>query len=100
MRRYPSRIVPASSSLRRILHTVRRDTQETIARSSWEIGTLTSMLPDAMPFTEDNVSSFERLRVTTPEGDRELLQMHYDGYRIWGATATILYHLAQQIAAH
>jgi 8-oxo-dGTP pyrophosphatase MutT (NUDIX family) len=45
-----------------------------------------------------NVSSFERLHVTTPEGERELLQMHYDGYRIWGATATILYHLAQQIA--
>ncbi len=47
-----------------------------------------------------NVSSFERVRVPTQEGERELLQMHYDGYRIWGATATILYHLAQQIAAH
>jgi len=45
-----------------------------------------------------NVSSFERVRVTTAEGERELLQMHYDGYRIWGATATILYHLAQEIA--
>ncbi len=47
-----------------------------------------------------NVSSFERVQVSTPEGDRELLQMHYDGYRIWGATATILYHLAQEIARH
>jgi 8-oxo-dGTP pyrophosphatase MutT (NUDIX family) len=47
-----------------------------------------------------NVSSFERLLVATEQGERELLQMHYDGYRIWGATATILYHLAQKIAAH
>ncbi len=45
-----------------------------------------------------NVSSFERVRVSTAHGERELLQMHYDGYRIWGATATILYHLAQEIA--
>jgi 8-oxo-dGTP pyrophosphatase MutT (NUDIX family) len=45
-----------------------------------------------------NVGSFERVRVSTAQGERELLQMHYDGYRIWGATATILYHLAQEIA--
>lgn len=46
-----------------------------------------------------NVSSFERVRVQVAEGERELLEMHYDGYRIWGATAAILYHLAQEIAA-
>ena len=46
-----------------------------------------------------NVSSFERVRVQVPEGEREWLEMHYDGYRIWGATAAILYHLAQEIAA-
>jgi hypothetical protein len=46
-----------------------------------------------------NVSSFERVRVQLPDGERELLEMHYDGYRIWGATAAILYHLAQEIAA-
>lgn len=45
-----------------------------------------------------NVSSFERVRVRMPEGEREFLEMHYDGYRIWGATASILYHLAQEIA--
>jgi hypothetical protein len=39
------------------------------------------------------------VRVQLPDGERELLEMHYDGYRIWGATAAILYHLAQEIAA-
>jgi len=46
-----------------------------------------------------NVSSFERVRVQVDEDEREFLEMHYDGYRIWGATAAILYHLAQEIAA-
>jgi len=46
-----------------------------------------------------NVSSFERVRMQVPDGEREILEMHYDGYRIWGATAAILYHLAQEIAA-
>lgn len=44
-----------------------------------------------------NVSSFERVRVEMEGDAREFLEMHYDGYRIWGATAAILYHLAQEI---
>jgi 8-oxo-dGTP pyrophosphatase MutT (NUDIX family) len=31
--------------------------------------------------------------------DRTILEMPYEGYRIWGATAAILYYLAKQIRA-
>jgi hypothetical protein len=31
--------------------------------------------------------------------DRTILEMPYEGYRIWGATAAILYSLAKQIRA-
>ncbi|MEX2334528.1 MAG: CoA pyrophosphatase, partial [Pseudohongiella sp.] len=29
--------------------------------------------------------------------ERRFMETHYDGYRIWGATAAILHHLAKQI---
>ena len=28
---------------------------------------------------------------------RRILELYYEGYRIWGATAVILHHLARQI---
>src|SRR5690554_614434 len=31
--------------------------------------------------------------------DRQFMEMHYDRYRIWGATAAILHHLAVQLSA-
>ena len=30
--------------------------------------------------------------------ERKILELHHEDYRIWGATAAILYHLAMQVA--
>lgn len=32
--------------------------------------------------------------------ERKILELHYEDYRIWGATAAILHHLAMQVAKH
>ena len=33
----------------------------------------------------------------TDSGNYQILEIQYNGYRIWGATAAILYHLANEI---
>jgi hypothetical protein len=42
-------------------------------------------------------SQYQRCRVTYQETEREILEMHFEAYRIWGATAAILHHLACEI---
>ncbi len=42
-------------------------------------------------------SSYQRACVMLQGTEREVLEFHHDGYRIWGATATILYHLALEL---
>lgn len=36
--------------------------------------------------------------MTFNDVERKILELHYEDYRIWGATAAILYHLAMQVA--
>ncbi len=40
---------------------------------------------------------YRRLRVNYQDTEREILEMHFESYRIWGATAAILHHLACEI---
>lgn len=42
-------------------------------------------------------AAYQRCRVTYQETEREILEMHFEAYRIWGATAAILHHLACEI---
>lgn len=44
-----------------------------------------------------NPTQYQRCRVTYQETEREILEMHFESYRIWGATAAILHHLACEI---
>lgn len=44
-----------------------------------------------------NCASYQRARVMVQDTEREVLEFHHEGYRIWGATATILYHLALEL---
>ncbi|MDP1930842.1 MAG: CoA pyrophosphatase [Gammaproteobacteria bacterium] len=44
-----------------------------------------------------NTASYQRTRVMLQDSEREILEFHHEGYRIWGATATILYHLALEL---
>lgn len=46
-----------------------------------------------------NCASYQRTRVMLQDTEREVLEFHHEGYRIWGATATILYHLALELEA-
>ncbi len=46
-----------------------------------------------------NPASYQRSSMLYRELEREVLEFHHDGYRIWGATATILHHLACELAA-
>jgi hypothetical protein len=31
--------------------------------------------------------------------ERTVLELHYEGFRVWGATAAILHHLAREISS-
>ncbi len=44
-----------------------------------------------------NSDSYQRVWVDYQNSRRETLEMHHEGYRIWGATAAILYHLANEL---
>lgn len=44
-----------------------------------------------------STGSYQRAWVDYRSSRRETLEMHYEGYRIWGATAAILYHLANEL---
>lgn len=46
-----------------------------------------------------NPASYQRSSMLYRDMEREVLEFHHDGYRIWGATATILHHLARELAA-
>ncbi len=46
-----------------------------------------------------NPASYQRSSMLYRALEREVLEFHHDGYRIWGATATILHHLARELAA-
>lgn len=40
---------------------------------------------------------YQRRTIQWQGAQRETLEMHHDGYRIWGATAAILHHLAREV---
>ena len=42
-----------------------------------------------------DTEAYQRSIVTYRDIERTVLELHYDDYRIWGATAAILYHLAK-----
>lgn len=42
-------------------------------------------------------AQYKRCKVTYADTEREILEMHFESYRIWGATAAILHHLACEI---
>lgn len=44
-------------------------------------------------------TQYQRCKVTYQDTEREILEMHFESYRIWGATAAILHHLACEIQA-
>lgn len=46
-----------------------------------------------------NPASYQRSSMLYRDMEREVLEFHHDGYRIWGATATILHHLARELTA-
>jgi 8-oxo-dGTP pyrophosphatase MutT (NUDIX family) len=41
--------------------------------------------------------AYKRSAVAYQDVERAVLELHYEEYRIWGATAAILYHLASHI---
>jgi len=45
-----------------------------------------------------DVDAYQKSTVEFKGADRTVLELHFEDYRIWGATAAILYHLARQIA--
>lgn len=45
-----------------------------------------------------DVDAYQKSTVEFKGADRTILELHYEDYRIWGATAAILYHLAREIA--
>lgn len=42
-------------------------------------------------------AQYQRCKVTYDHTEREILEMQFESYRIWGATAAILHHLAREI---
>ncbi len=44
--------------------------------------------------------AYTQSTMTFNEIPRKILELQYEDYRIWGATAAILYHLAKEIAKH
>ncbi len=45
-----------------------------------------------------NPASYLRSSMLYGDLEREVLEFHHDGYRIWGATATMLHHLAMELS--
>jgi 8-oxo-dGTP pyrophosphatase MutT (NUDIX family) len=45
-----------------------------------------------------DLSAYKAAFMTYNNVERKILELHYEDYRIWGATAAILYHLAKQVA--
>lgn len=45
-----------------------------------------------------DVEAYQKSTVEYKGSDRTILELHYEDYRIWGATAAILYHLATEIS--
>lgn len=41
--------------------------------------------------------AYRRVRVNYQDSERETLEINFEGYRVWGATASILHHLACEI---
>lgn len=44
-----------------------------------------------------DLDAYQSSFVTYSDIPRKILELHFEDYRIWGATAAILYHLAKQI---
>ena len=44
-----------------------------------------------------NVNAYKKSSVSFKGIDQNILELQYENYRIWGATAAILYHLARKI---
>lgn len=45
-----------------------------------------------------DADAYQKSKVEYKGSDRTILELHYEDYRIWGATAAILYHLANEIS--
>ena len=45
-----------------------------------------------------NIPSYKKSKVEFKGKKRTILEVHYESYRIWGATAAILFNLAQRIS--
>ncbi|NKB33623.1 MAG: CoA pyrophosphatase [Pseudomonadales bacterium] len=45
-----------------------------------------------------DTSAYQKSSVEYKGAPRTILELHYEDYRIWGATAAILYHLANEIS--
>ncbi len=44
-----------------------------------------------------NPAAYTRSKIMVQDSERETLEIHHEGYRIWGATAAILHHLACEV---
>ena len=44
--------------------------------------------------------AYQSSSMTYNNQQRKVLELHYEDYRIWGATAAILYHLAKEVEAN
>jgi len=47
-----------------------------------------------------NTASYRSSLMTFDNKPRKILELQYEDYRIWGATAAILYHLAKQVTRY
>ena len=45
-----------------------------------------------------DISAYQKSSVEFKGAPRTIVEVHYEDYRIWGATAAILYHLATEIS--
>ncbi|HJN94641.1 MAG TPA: CoA pyrophosphatase [Gammaproteobacteria bacterium] len=45
-----------------------------------------------------DMTAYSHSTMTFNNKPRKILELHYEDYRIWGATAAILYHLAREIS--
>ncbi len=47
-----------------------------------------------------DLEAYDKSTMVFGDSERVILELNYEGYRIWGATAAILYHLAKRVAQH
>ena len=45
-----------------------------------------------------DITAYQKSSVEFKGAPRTIVEVHYEDYRIWGATAAILYHLATEIS--